>query len=96
MQHINPLNIKTCLLLDTHDFIIDCQNALRDNNIIFEGCIEGNGFILFSQNEEIQKILDNNQMLYKKLADYYNIDRITSIHCDNMDHPLFWICFKDK
>lgn len=96
LRHIRPEDIKTCYTTDNQDFTADCRNALGYEHITFEGCLEENGFMLFAKDDHIQSILDNNTLLYQRLAEYYGVEQITSIHCDNMAYPLVWICFRDR
>ena len=79
------MNKKTCIFETFKDFKRICKGLfadVEDFNIGFD-IMEG---IYFSG------INDND--VYKRLAAYYHVAPITSIHTDHFDTTGVWICYK--
>ena len=91
MKNLKPSNLKTCIFIEEEIFrdifasIFEEYNA--DNNEID---------VEIDVTEGIYFCAIDNETVYKKLAEYFDIEEITSIHIDQCEeHIGVWICYKN-
>jgi hypothetical protein len=107
MKNVSNTQLKKCILVSNREFdrIIA---KITENKVIVEYSIDG---ICYEGNyeedtpqdrvDEIDEYTEENfyqdiTRFYKKLAEYFDVNEITSIHTDDCESPIgVWICYKD-
>jgi len=91
MKNINTNDLKTCIFLDEEKFR-DIFRSIFDDYDIETNNVD----VEISPEDGIYFCAIDNATVYKKLAEYFDIDEITSIHVDQTEYPTgVWICYKD-
>jgi len=86
MKNIRKEQLKKCIALEGWEF----EKLL---NQVEPGCeveYSLDGITISKDDEDV----DNNS-LYRKIARYYDVDEVTSVHIDDCDNLLVWIVYKD-
>lgn len=81
MNHVNNLNLKSCIYKPWSDFALDVQTALNDPDAI----VDLNGTI------HTEKPVDPTTTLAK----YYGVKIIESIHADDSEYVGIWIAYEN-
>lgn len=99
MKNVTKYNKKTCIF-KTEDEMYDDIKTVFGPTADIECSIEGIDFTRIVDNggdEEYRpetETIPNNE-LFSKLAEYYDVQEITSIHIDDCDMVGIWICYKE-
>lgn len=90
MQNVRDLQKKTCLILTRTEFdeVIDS---------IYDGEVETHysldGISLNYTDDEREFSYD---VLHNDLANYFDVNKVTSVHIDDCDYTGVWIVYKDS
>lgn len=89
MKNVRKDKKKTCIFLETAE-LYRIFKEIFEYPVIIDIDYEGISF----ENEDGDSIPD--EVIFKKLEEYFDISQITSIHIDNCDVTGIWIVYKDK
>lgn len=87
MKNVLSSQLKTCIILpnDEFDRIVSDIYPDDDTDVTYE--LDG---ISVSVNDDCA------EDLYSRLAEYFDVKEITSIHIDDCEYPIgVWIVYKD-
>ena len=88
MKNVKSWQLKTCIFIDMDEFDEIIKKVVSDN-IVVSYCLDG---IYFENKNNTEEFIDE-QDIYKKLAKYFDVKTITSIHIDDFDIVGVWICY---
>ena len=87
MKNVKNTQMKKCIILSSKEFegILD---ELFDCAVTAEYSLDG--LTLYTDDDCIDI-----EELCNKLAEYFDVDRVTSVHIDDCDDIGVWICYQD-
>ena len=88
MQHIRPEQLKTCIAMDSSEFN-NVLHTIFGDNIETEYSMDGL-YIGYRDGDGIE-----DEELHKKLAEYFDVKTVTSIHIDDCEYLLVWTVYKN-
>lgn len=95
MKNVTEQNKKTCIF-KTEDEMHDDIKAAIDPTADFNISSEGIEFTkTFTDLQEPYTDDISADELFSKLAEYYGVSEITSVHIDDYDTVGIWICYKE-
>lgn len=86
MKNITPYMLKTCIYLDSERFD-EILNEVFGPDIRAEYSLDGISVFYETAEEEPD--------VKEKLAEYFGVSEITSIHIDDCEYIGVWICYKE-
>jgi hypothetical protein len=95
MKNIQEWQLKKCIFMNTdeYDKII---KSLFGSHIEVEFTLDG----MWVGNPNVDSLDDICEIsfdeLSAKLAEYFDVEQVTSVHMDDCDEIGVWICYKDK
>lgn len=89
MKNVKSWQLKTCIFMDMDEFDEIIKKVVSENIIVSYGLIDG----IYFENKNNTEEFINEQDIYKKLAQYFDVKTITSIHIDDFDITGVWICY---
>lgn len=88
MKNVNDYQLKKCIFLTNEEFGRIIHDSFKD--IVIEYSLDG--FTIYKGDEDVV----NTEELHKVLEEYFDVEKITSIHIDDCDYPIdVWIVYKD-
>ena len=88
MQNVRKNQLKKCIVLEVEEFN-SLLHQLFGENIETDYSLDGL-YIGFENGDNL-----DTQELHDKLAEYFDVDEVTSIHIDDCDVTLVWIVYKN-
>lgn len=96
MKNITEYNKKTCIFKTVEEMNDDIKAAI-DPTANINVCLDGVEFTkTFADFKEPYTDDISEEEIFSKLAEYYDVKEITSIHIDDCDMAGVWICYKDS
>lgn len=96
MKNVTKYNLKNCIFKTEEEMLEDLKEMfLQDIKI---SCVLDGIYIekIITQSEDEMEVESiTREELFDKLAEYYDVKEITSIHTDNSEYLSFWICYKN-
>ena len=89
MKNVKSWQLKTCIFMDMNEFDEIIKKVVSENIVVSYGLIDG----IYFENKNNTEEFINEQDIYKKLAKYFDVKTITSIHIDDFDIVGVWICY---
>ena len=105
MKNVRESQLKTCILVTNEEFD-NILSEVTSNMVTASYELDGITYDANYSNEvipedEIEEYTDEYfyqdiTKFYKKLADYFGVKEVTSIHTDDCEYPVgIWICYKN-
>lgn len=88
MKHVYTHNLKSCIFITTDTFN-EVLNKIYNNSISVTYDYEG----ITVENNKTSDTISTSDLL-EKLAEYYDVTEVTSIHIDDCEYTGVWICYK--
>ena len=89
MKNVKPDQLKKCITLTTEEFTSIIKNLFGSNTQV-EYSLDG---IWIGDNNGAN--IDYDTEICAKLADYFDVSKVTSFHADDADYILIWIVYQD-
>lgn len=88
MKNVNEYMLKTCIYMPADEYE-ELLKELFGEYLRVDFTLEGLGV-------EYNNITCDEPDIASKLAEYFDVKEITSIHIDDCDYMGVWIVYKDK
>ena len=90
MKNVREANLKKCIFLTTDEFESIIKSLFGySTNITYEM----DGMTIHEVNDGTDDAIDTN-LLHDRLAKYFDVEKITSIHIDDCEKTRVWIVYK--
>ena len=90
MTNVRKEQLKTCITMDGWEFQELIQTLFKKENDTLYVELTMDGIEIYYENEELPT-----EDILQGLAEYFEVNEVTSYHIDNYDYPLIWIVYKD-
>lgn len=90
MKHVLASNLKTCILISYEEFKGIIYNLFEQDGATLYMELSMDGIYIGYDNDELPL-----ETIHTKLAEYFEVDEITSFHADDCDYPGIWIVYNN-
>lgn len=87
VNNASDWQLKKCIFKTTDEFDEDLKKAAGEEYTVEFHC---DGLLFLKGNDTV-----NTEEIFVRLAEYYNVSTITSVHMDDIDEIGVWICYKN-
>jgi hypothetical protein len=88
MKNVADYQLKKCIFLTAEGFENVVKEIYPDNEVEVEYSMDG-------LTVDVDGDCPDDEDLHKKLADYYDVAKVTSVHMDDCDYIGVWIAYTE-
>lgn len=89
MKNVNKYQLKKCIFLTIEEFDEILKTVYPDSEVNISYDFEGMSVDVDDDGVDVND-------MYQKLAEYFDVNTVTSIHIDDCDTVGVWIVYKNE
>lgn len=87
MRNVRVTQLRSCIVLESEEYDYVLSRIYPDSEVSTEYTLEGISI-------EIDGELPDTDDLHERLAKYYDVEKVTSVHMDDCDNIGVWIVYE--